>query len=155
MDPIVVPWTGGPGQDVSTVLPWFSDMLLMGEYVPPVVEPDDPTSLDAVASGWNRIDLSWVDGAGTSIIYVERSLTGGGSGFAEIGSVLAGVQTYADLTGEASTEYFYRVRGWNSAGYSDYSGEDHDTTGAVSGGTFTPGNKGAMYVIRRGGRKWR
>lgn len=97
---------------------------------PPLGEPTAPSALAVAKYGSIGMDLTWTDGDDATIIYIERSLTTG-SGFAVVGSVLPGDEYYGDRTCAPETTYYYRVRAWNAAGYSDYSDEDSDTTDAA------------------------
>lgn len=68
-----------------------------------------------------RLDLTWVntssDGLGFSI---ERS-TGTAGTFAQIATTRPGVSAYTDSSLDEGSTYCYRVRAFNSVGYSDYS----------------------------------
>jgi hypothetical protein len=58
---------------------------------------------------------------------IERKTSAGGT-YAQIDTVPANQATYSDTTVEEGTEYFYRVRAFNSAGNSTYSNEASATT---------------------------
>ena len=87
--------------------------------------PATPTSPAVVATNdSNTLTVSWTDVSTTETTYrIERS-NDGSSGWAEIGSVAAGVATYADTTvGARDTRRYYRVRALRASdtSYSDYS----------------------------------
>lgn len=78
--------------------------------------PAAPTGLNATAVSDSRINLNWVDQAGNEDGYrVERSANGS-TGWTAIASNLNANSTSYSNTGLApSTEYFYRVTGFNSS----------------------------------------
>lgn len=98
--------------------------------------PGVATGLTAVADNEYRTVLNWTDN-GTAApnnedtYRIERSTTSG-SGFSEIGSVGTDVTHYIDLTGSASTTYYYRVRARNTFGDSSYTSEASVTTKATN-----------------------
>jgi hypothetical protein len=84
-------------------------------YTPPTT----PVALAATALSQTEIDLAWEDyGGDEDGIRIERSLTGVGA-WTEIATVAQGVTTYSDTGLSASTQYFYRVRSYSSATYSN------------------------------------
>lgn len=86
-----------------------------------------PTLLVATASAFDQIDLVWQDNSDNETGFsIERSLDG--VTYAELDTVLANVENYSDTTCDEATEYFYRIRGYRDAVYSDYSNTDSDTT---------------------------
>lgn len=88
------------------------------------------------------ITLTWTDtNSGEDGTSIERSLTGGGSGFSVIATVGANVETYDDDTVAEDTEYFYRVRAFkntpNGVHFGPYSNEDSaEVVSAVAGAAF-------------------
>jgi predicted phage tail protein len=96
--------------------------------VPPPPVPGAPTDLSAAAVDTSTIDLSWTASAGVvDGYYIERSLAPG-SGFAPVDTVAGGVTVFQDTDLESGTTYYYRVRGRNISGFSDYSAEASATT---------------------------
>jgi predicted phage tail protein len=96
--------------------------------VPPPPVPGAPTDVAAVAVDTSTIDLSWTASAGVVDGYhIERSLAPG-SGFAAVDTVAGGVTVFQDTSLESGTTYYYRVRGRNISGFSDYSAEVSATT---------------------------
>ncbi|MEN9390136.1 MAG: hypothetical protein RLZZ283_236 [Candidatus Parcubacteria bacterium] len=88
-----------------------------------------PSGLSASTTAPLQIDLGWTDNASTTLedgYSIERMVSGGS--FSEIATTTTGVVTYSDLTVSASTTYVYRVRGFDSAGYSSYSNSASSTT---------------------------
>ena len=74
--------------------------------------------------------MAWPDESSAETAFkIERSLDGA-TGWAEIVTVGAGVESFDDTDREGSTQYFYRVRATNANGDSDYSNTANDTTDA-------------------------
>lgn len=93
--------------------------------------PSAPTGLSANAVSQTQINLSWADGSNNeSGFRIERS--SGGSGFAEIATVGAGVTSYASTGLTAGTAYTYRVRAYSANGNSGYSNTASATTQSAS-----------------------
>lgn len=91
--------------------------------------PEAPSGLAADNSTEGEITLSWTDNAmdedGFSI---ERS-TSMDSGFAEVGTVNADVETYTDTDVDPATTYYYKIRARKGTEYSPYSNVVNSTTG--------------------------
>jgi hypothetical protein len=97
-----------------------------------VQPPATPGTLTAVAASPTQVNLAWGDLSSNETGFkVERS-PDGTNGWAQIGTVNAGVTTYQDTTAAASTTYFYRVRAYNTAGDSGYTNVASATTPAAS-----------------------
>ncbi len=92
--------------------------------LPPI--PAIPSALSATPISYKRVDLSWSDVAVESGYKIERSLDG--VTFTPLGTTLADVTTYSDLTAAANTHYYYRVRANNITGDSDASVAADTTT---------------------------
>jgi len=154
------PATGGltvsAPSDANLALPgYYMLFLLNSSGVPSVATtiqigtatlPAAPSGLSASAPTSNPVTLRWTDNAtnesGTSI---ERSVDG--ATFAEIANVGPGGSSYADTKVIGGTSYWYRIRVYNTAGYSTYSNtasvktstarynfEDGSTQGWAAGG---------------------
>ncbi len=75
-----------------------------------------------------RLGLAWVDSANNEVGFaVERKLSTD-TAFVEVSIVNANVSTFIDTGLVAETRYFYRVRGFNTGGYSPYSNEANNLT---------------------------
>lgn len=89
--------------------------------------PPAPTDLAATAASDTAIDLAWeAGGDGAATFAVERgedAVT-----FAEIDTTAGDTTEYSDTGLDPETEYTYRVRALNQAGYSAYSDTDSATT---------------------------
>jgi hypothetical protein len=82
--------------------------------------PASPSGLTATSVAYNSVTLTWTDNATNESGYkVERSPDG--VTFTEIASLGAGATGYADGSVSARSNYYYRVRAYNSAGASGYS----------------------------------
>jgi titin len=92
------------------------------------VPPTAPANLTATAASSGQINLSWADTANNEAGFrIERSPDG--TTFAEIATAGANVTSYANTTGlTAATQYWYRVRAYNTTGTSSYAGPASATT---------------------------
>jgi peptidyl-Asp metalloendopeptidase len=79
-----------------------------------------PSNLTASATGVRTIALNWTDNsAGESGFQIERSVNG--RGFSQIATVGANVTSFSQSGLRRGRTYSYRVRAFNSSGYSAYS----------------------------------
>jgi hypothetical protein len=86
---------------------------------PPAV-PNAPSSLVASSVAYNSLSLSWTDNSSDETGFkVERSMDG--VNFTEIATLGAATTIFADQSVAARTNYYYRVRAYNSSGSSGYS----------------------------------
>ena len=89
--------------------------------------PSKPTNLFASAISSSGINLSWTDASDNEDGFkLERKVLAGT--YSEIKTLAAGVTSYSDTGLDANTTYYYRIRAYNSYGYSDYSNEANATT---------------------------
>ena len=102
--------------------------------LPPVA----PTNLTAVLTPPNQVVLAWTDKAESELGYdIQRSTTAG-SGFVSIDTTLADVTVYHDKNLPGGTTYYYRVRGLNAGGSSQFTSEVSVTTNKLNQNiTFT------------------
>jgi hypothetical protein len=99
--------------------------------------PNAPSNLKGTVQS-TGIVLSWWDNANNETGFVIERSSGGGS-FSVIATVGANVTTYTDGTGQTGNQK-YRVRAFNTAGYSAYSNQINLK---VSGGAKRGGNANA------------
>jgi len=107
----------------------YSDEVLA---TTPVLPP--PSALSATAFSSTQIQLAWTDNSTDETnFHIERK-TGAEGAYSQIASVGANVTTYADTGLTQNTEYYYRVRAYNSsnAAYSAYSNEISATTATLN-----------------------
>lgn len=103
-----------------------------------VAGPSAPTGLTATAASSARINLSWLDSSNIEAgFYVERAIASSGP-WLQIGTVAAGVTSYADQNLYPGSTWFYRVRSYNSAGTSSYSATVNATTPNTVAPTLAP-----------------
>ncbi len=89
--------------------------------------PSAPSGLTATAMSCYQINLAWMDNSDNETDFaVERSPDN--SVWTHIATTSANVVTYSNLGLSESATYYYRVRAYNVAGYSDYSGSVNATT---------------------------
>jgi hypothetical protein len=95
------------------------------------------------ASTAANLTLNWNDNSNNEDGFlIERSLDG--TTFGTIGDVPADVTTYEDADLAPQTEYFYRVRAYNTFGNSGYSNVASGTTPAEG---FPPSAPGSVELI--------
>lgn len=93
----------------------------------PTNPPADPSNLTATAVSCSQINLFWTDNANNETRFdIERGTDG--INFTLIATVGADVTTYSNSNLNASTSYYYRVRAYNSAGYSGYTNTANAST---------------------------
>jgi acid phosphatase len=89
--------------------------------------PAAPSGLSAVAVSTNRVELSWNDVAGETGYRVERSPNGSTS-WSEIASPSANQVSFADVQVSPQQTFYYRIRAFNTSGFSPYSNVASATT---------------------------
>jgi len=90
--------------------------------------PTAPSALVLTAKSALQVDLLWTDNSNNETSFqIERKIGAGGT-YVEIGSVSSNVVKFSDVTTQANTTYFYRVRARNSNGDSAYLTEQSVTT---------------------------
>jgi hypothetical protein len=87
----------------------------------PMNPPAAPINLTA-AMGGSGVVLNWQDVSTNEVqFYIERCQGTGCASFSGVGVSDTNVTTWTDYNAAAGQSYTYRVRAWNSDGYSGYS----------------------------------
>ncbi|MBI9098405.1 MAG: fibronectin type III domain-containing protein, partial [Spirochaetaceae bacterium] len=101
----------------------------------PVTVPASPDTLAVSSFSSTQIDLTWTDNSDNEEGFkIEQSTDG--SVFSQIITVTADITSFSVTGLDAETQYFYRVRAYNSIGNSDYSNTVNETTDAMPEGSF-------------------
>jgi len=85
--------------------------------------PTAPTSFQATAASSSQINLIWGDNSNNEEGFMIERKTGTNGTWSEITTVNANATSYNNIGLSAATAYYYRIRAYNSAGYSGYSNE--------------------------------
>lgn len=119
-----------------------------GSTTPVATAPASPSGLAASSVAYNGVSLAWADNAGNETGYeVERS--GDGVTYARIASLGADARSFADAGVSASRNYFYRVRAFNSVGFSAYSNTVSVTTPAAPVAVVAPTAPSSVSAANR------
>lgn len=93
-----------------------------------------PTDLTCYAVSSNQVDLAWINNAYNEDGYLIERKTAGTGRYQVIATVPVDTMSYQDTTVTANAGYYYRVRAYNSTGFSCYSNE----CGVITPGTAIP-----------------
>ena len=93
--------------------------------------PAAPSGLAVSATSSSSITVRWTDNASNETGFAIERATAGGT-YAEIARVGTNVVSYGNSSLSAGTTYSYRVRAFNSTGYSPYSNTASATTQTAS-----------------------
>jgi len=97
---------------------------------PSPTAPTAPSGATATATAYNSVTAKWADNSSDETGFkLERS--GNGVDYTEIATLGAGTTSYVDNGVIASSNFYYRVRSYNSVGNSSYSNVASVTTPAV------------------------
>ena len=94
------------------------------------IVPDEPSDLTAIATSESRIELTWEDNSYNETGFIIERKTSGGS-YKQIATVGENTTNIINTGLAGHTKYYYRIRAYNAAGYSEYSNQVSATTGSV------------------------
>jgi hypothetical protein len=113
-----------------------------------ILPPAAPTNLSAAPSGANIV-LTWQDNATDEIAYyVERCQGAGCADFMGYDAAGVNATSLTDYSVTPGVSYSYRVRAWNSGGYSGYSNVASATVGGGGGAPAAPSNLSATALSK-------
>lgn len=117
---------------ITLTIPASSFVTITGLYgASAPVAPDAPTDLSGAVVTNRRIDLSWTDNASNETsFFLERATNSSFTQNLAITTLSSNATSYQDTTVVPSTTYFYRIRAYNTGGYSAYSNVVNYTTTA-------------------------
>jgi subtilisin family serine protease len=87
----------------------------------PSPPPAAPSNLDATATAYNQIDLSWQDNSDNELVFEIHRKKAGDNDFLPINSTRENVTSFQDKTCSIGTTYHYKVRASRLAGNSSFS----------------------------------
>ncbi len=94
----------------------------------PPTPPTAPSTLTATGVSNSQINLAWTDNASNETGFKIERKTGVDGAYTQIATVGADITSYSNTGLTANTQYFYRVRAYNTGGNSSYSNEANATT---------------------------
>jgi len=80
--------------------------------------PAVPTNLTATTESDSQINLKWTDNAANEVGFIIERKTGPGGVYADLDTVNANVTSFANSGLISGTQYFYKVRAYNTGGQS-------------------------------------
>lgn len=116
--------------------------------------PAAPSGASATRNSDTSASVSWTRGTGAnttySRIYIERQTDSGS--WVSLGYVAGTATSYTDSTITSNHAYVYRVRAWNSTGYSSYStsGSIYTTPAAPASVTGERSGSGTSVILTVG-----
>jgi N-acetylneuraminic acid mutarotase len=111
-------WEGSYALLQSVPVEWDIAAVIEGSGEPPIT----PANLTPAVVSSSQINLSWQDNSwDESNFMVERCKNASCGDFVHIATLAANVTSYQNTHLTSATSYSFRVRAFNSEGYSDYS----------------------------------
>ena len=92
------------------------------------IRPAAPTNLQATATSFSQIDLSWEDNATNEVGFIIRRRVGLNGTPVQIASVSQNVTTYLDTGLNSDVTYYYTIVAYNLAGFSTSTNDANATT---------------------------
>jgi len=127
-------------RDYTNVTSNLENQNFTGSLIPIPIIPAPPSNLTAVTFSSTQIYLNWADDSNNEDGFkIERRTSTTGS-WDQIVTVNSGLSYYLDINLTTNTQYFYRIRAYNSAGNSSYSNEAFATTGSLPSDLVAPTN---------------
>ncbi|OGV68503.1 MAG: hypothetical protein A2283_22190 [Lentisphaerae bacterium RIFOXYA12_FULL_48_11] len=125
---VYIRWGLGPTDESWIYCGWnIDDVEILGVPSGPAV-PAVPTALTTTAVLSTNITLSWTDNSANEDGFAMERKTGVGGSWGEIDRIASNVTAYTNYGLIPSTRYTYRIRAFNTNGYSGYSIEAAATT---------------------------
>lgn len=113
--------------------------------------PDAPTGLETNGISHNLVNLLWQDNSDNEHGFIiERSKIGPSSGFVQIGQTGPNHQTFTDTPVMPNTNYWYRVRAFNSLGGSGNS----NAASAMTDNAVLQISLGNEEIVMSGTAEW-
>jgi hypothetical protein len=94
-----------------------------GGYEPTINIPSAPTALNADLASLSKINLTWSDNSNNETGFIVERKVGAGGSYTHLNIVGTNVNSYSDTGLSAATDYYYRIKAYNSAGNSAISNE--------------------------------
>lgn len=109
---------------------YFAGAAITSLVITPLITPAPaaPASLTATAASSSQINLTWTDNSSYEQGFKIERKTGPDGTWSEIAAVGANTTSYQSIGLTASTNYYFRVRAYNTTGDSSYSNEANATT---------------------------
>ena len=92
------------------------------------LRPATPTNLTATSPSASQITLSWADSVGDATGFSVEMKIGSTGGWGQVATVVGNTTSYSVTGLQNGTLYSFRLRAYNTVGYSDYSNEAAATT---------------------------
>jgi len=122
---VVITLTNGVGSTYG----YLNAMVISGGLMPDKTAPASPSNLVASFNeNNNKVDLNWEDRSINESGFEIYRGTGDPISYVKIGSVSQGIASFHDSTALGLTQYWYKVRSYNSYGYSEFVGPVGVTT---------------------------
>lgn len=112
--------TNGGSNFAAVPNSWFTESA----YTAPGGAPAAPSNVNAVATAFDRINITWTDNSNNETGFeVVRSTSAAGT-FVPVATTAAGATSYIDSGLAANTKYYYKVRSVGAYGQSSYSSSE-------------------------------